>query len=245
MSIRPLIALVAAMLWITSCGFEEEDFEVDIDSEDEDDVEVTADDDIDPEDEDEDDVDVEVTVDVEPGGQSSPTEAEGEPTPDENAEPSYDLQCAGEADICRFCGPAGEVVTDCSAGDSRFECQVFELVNEKRVDHGLAPLGYDATLAESAKIHTMDLNHCDYFAHDSQDGTTFFERCAENGYAGTCTGENIGGGQQTPRAVMDAWMESPGHRDNILYDNHTHMGVAYYEGDGAYGRYWVKHFGRE
>ena len=158
---------------------------------------------------------------------------------------AYDLACADDPDICRFCGPPIEVADECPSGDPSFECQVFELVNEYRVDHGQDPLGYDGTLAASAKIHAMDLNHCDYFAHDSLDGSTFFDRCADNGYSGTCTGENIGGGQRTPEDVMEAWIASPGHRHNILYAHHTHVGIAYYEGSGNYGRYWLKHFGRE
>lgn len=161
---------------------------------------------------------------------------------DESFEP--DLQCAEDEEICRFCGPPRDVVDECPEDDDRFECRVFELVNEIRADHGLDELDYDGTLAESAMIHAMDLNHCDYFAHDSLDGTDFFGRCEANGYAGTCTGENIGGGQSTPEDVVDAWMESPSHRDNILYEHHTEIGIAYYEGGGTYGEYWLKHFGR-
>lgn len=157
-----------------------------------------------------------------------------------------DLNCADDAAICRFCGPVTvDVVTECPDGDDRFECQVFELVNQQRIDHGLQKLEYNGALAESGMVHAMDLSLCDYFAHDSLDGTTFFERCAASDYGGTCTGENIGGGQSSPQDVMDAWMASPGHRDNILYEHHTEVGVAYYEGDGNYGEYWLKHFGRE
>ena len=201
----------------------------------------------------EDEIEQEDSADT-PAGQAQEEPDAGEGAPQENesatngagAQPQgYDLQCADDEAICRFCGPPIEVATSCPSGDTSVECQVLDLVNEKRVDHGLDPLGYDGTLAASAKIHAMDLNHCDFFAHDSLDGTSFFERCADNGYAGTCTGENIGGGQQTPQAVMDAWVASPGHRENILYPHHTHVGVAYYEGSGTYGRYWVKHFGRE
>lgn len=173
------------------------------------------------------------------------------PEDDSDDDPStapddLDLQCADDSEICRFCGPPVDVVSECSEGDDSFNCQVFEKVNEIRVDHGLETLDYNGTLAESAMIHAMDLNHCDFFAHDSLDGTSFFERCEENGYSGTCTGENIGGGQNSPQAVIDAWMDSPGHRENILYENHTEVGVAFYdEGSGSYNRYWVKHFGRD
>ncbi len=185
----------------------------------------------------------------EPGNGDEPAAPEAPQDEPDVQEPEADaawpdLQCADDPNICRFCGPPVEVVTDCSPGDSSFECQVFELVNQERIDNGLNPVTYNATLAESAMIHAMDLSMCDYFAHDSLDGTTFFERCAANGYSGTCTGENIGGGQTSPQSVFDAWMASPGHRDNILYPHHDELGVAYYEGSGTYGRYWLKHFGR-
>ncbi len=164
-----------------------------------------------------------------------------DPEPDE---PLLSLDCADDPDVCRFCGPAQGVVTECPPGDPSFPCQVWELVNEERTSRGLHALGYDGTLAESAMIHAMDLSLCDYFAHDSLDGTTFFQRCAANGYGGTCTGENVGGGQSSPVSVVAAWMDSPSHRENLLYPHHTELGVAYFEGDGNFGRYWVKHFGR-
>lgn len=175
----------------------------------------------------------------EPNEESPADSADSEPYPTD-----ADLQCADDPDICRFCGPPIDVVESCSDGDETFECRVYELVNERRADVGLAALDYDGTLAQSAMIHAMDLNYCDYFAHDSLDGTTFFDRCVDNGYPETCTGENIGGGQSTPEDVVEAWMESPGHRANILYEHHTEVGIAFYEGEGTYGRYWLKHFGR-
>lgn len=168
-------------------------------------------------------------------------EAEVDPV-EESAE--LELGCSDDEDICRFCGPPQGVVSACPESDSSLPCQVFRLVNQEREAHGLHALEYNGTLAESAVIHAMDLNHCDFFAHDSLDGTTFFQRCAQNGYDGSCTGENIGGGQRSAQAVFDAWMDSPGHRHNMLYDRHFEVGIGYYEGSGAYGRYWVKHFGR-
>lgn len=160
------------------------------------------------------------------------------------ASESLDLSCSSDPGVCKFCGPPVHVKTSCPESDDSFECQVFRLVNERRLSAGLSALNYDGKLAESAQLHAMDLSLCDYFAHDSLDGTTFFERCAANGYEGSCTGENIGGGQQTPQSVVDAWMASPSHRDNILYPYHEEMGVGFYVGDGGYQRYWVKHFGR-
>lgn len=155
-----------------------------------------------------------------------------------------DLSCADDPSICRFCGPPQDVVESCPSGDPSFECRVFEKVNQIRVDAGLNAVEYHADLAWSAMVHAMDLSLCDYFSHDSLDGTSFFDRCHGGPFEGTCSGENIGGGQSSPQAVIDAWMDSPGHRDNILYPHHEYLGVAYFEGDGNFSRYWLKHFGR-
>lgn len=178
------------------------------------------------------------------GGGTEEQEAEEEVSFEEPEEVSFDLSCATEDGVCRFCGPPVDVVTSCPDGDQRFECQVFRLVNQERVSKGLVPVTYNAELAASAQMHAMDLSLCDYFAHNSLDGTTFFQRCGASEYDGICTGENIGGGQRTPQAVFDAWMASPSHRDNIHHAPHRELGVALYVGDGNFGRYWVKHFGR-
>ena len=175
----------------------------------------------------------------EPAAEEEALESEEEPESEE-----LDLSCADDPSICRFCGPPQDVVESCPAGDPSFECRVFEKVNQIRVDAGLNAVDYHADLAWSAMVHAMDLSLCDYFSHDSLDGTSFFDRCHDGPFEGTCSGENIGGGQSSPQAVIDAWMDSPGHRDNILYPHHEYLGVAYFEGDGNFSRYWLKHFGR-
>ena len=182
----------------------------------------------------------------EPAPQPEPEpEPAPQPEPEAEADGGLDLSCADDPQICRFCGPPVPVVQSCPDSNISFECQVFRLVNQERAANGLVEVTYNATLAESAMIHAMDLMHCVYFAHNSLDGTTFFQRCAENGYSGTCTGENIGGGQQTPQSVFNAWMNSSSHRANILYPHHRELGVAFYENSGGlHSRYWVKHFGR-
>lgn len=234
---RKVVVLFAVGVWIAGCGLDEyERNDVIYDDGDDDECEESCDD--------SDSSGDDRTASASPPDSSPAEEREGKSEEGVSYD-DVDLQCADDASICRYCGPSLDVVEDCPEGDDSFECQVLELVNEERVAEGLNALDYDATLAQSAMIHAMDLSMCDYFAHDSLDGTSFFERCEDNGYDGTCTGENIGGGQQNPQAVFDAWMESPGHRDNILYPHHTELGVAYYEGEGTYSRYWLKHFGRD
>ena len=90
--------------------------------------------------------------------------------------------------------------------------------------------------------HSADMAANDYFTHDSQDGRTFADRIRATGYSKGTIGENIAAGQQTPDAVMQSWMDSAGHRANILNCAFTDMGVGIGRG-GSYGTYWTQDFG--
>lgn len=81
-----------------------------------------------------------------------------------------------------------------------------------------------------------------YFDHNSQDGRSPFDRMSDAGYKFSAAAENIAMGQQTPAAVMDAWMNSPGHKANILNCDYTEMGLGYAVGNGS--PYWTQDFGK-
>jgi uncharacterized protein YkwD len=81
-----------------------------------------------------------------------------------------------------------------------------------------------------------------YFSHDSRDGRTPFQRIAAAGYTFSIAAENIAAGQRTPQDVTAGWMNSPGHRANILNCSLVHIGVGYAVG-GTYGTYWTQDFG--
>jgi uncharacterized protein YkwD len=78
----------------------------------------------------------------------------------------------------------------------------------------------------------------DYFSHTSQDGRSFSDRVDETPYEGFPSGENIALGQRDPESVMSSWMSSDGHRNNILSERSTEIGIGYVDG------YWVQVFGR-
>jgi len=132
------------------------------------------------------------------------------------------------------------------------EQQVVELVNAARASNGLPPLKAVTNLVQAGRYHVTDLGQDNYFDHDSYDrsGGSLTYVCAwsvriSSYYAGwQALAENVAAGYQTPQAVMDAWMNSPGHRGNILSSQAWELGVGYYEGSGSYGRYWVQDFGR-
>lgn len=133
-----------------------------------------------------------------------------------------------------------------------FEAEVVMLVNKIRDEHGLAPLKRAPSLDAAARYHATDMALDNYFSHASYDRVNdeLVEVCPwsdrlrayyTDWYA---IAENIGAGYATPQDVVDAWMNSPGHRKNILSDSNWEIGVGYYEAVGSYGRYWVQDFGR-
>jgi len=127
-----------------------------------------------------------------------------------------------------------------------FASEVIDLVNAERMTHGLKPLGYDADLAAAARLHSLDMGQQNYFSHDSQDGTRFFERIIAEGYDYNTCGENIAAGQPTPEAAVQTWMNSSGHRANILNPDFCDIGVGYALVAGStYNQYWTQDFGRK
>lgn len=141
--------------------------------------------------------------------------------------------------------PAPEVTTpqtpEETASLSQYEQKVVELVNAERAKQGLKPLQVDPELAKVARIKSQDMRDKNYFSHQSPTYGSPFEMMKQFGISYRAAGENIAAGQKTPEAVVEAWMNSPGHRANILNANYTHIGVGYVTG-GSYGTYWTQLF---
>ena len=104
--------------------------------------------------------------------------------------------------------------------------QVIQLVNVQRAKVGCRALVLDARLSRAAQAHSIDMAKRRYFSHTSLDGRTFAQRIRAQGYTGSLIGENIAAGYPTPKAVMDAWMKSPGHKANILRCRYKAIGVG-------------------
>lgn len=116
--------------------------------------------------------------------------------------------------------------------------EVATLTNAERAKAGCAPLRVDSRLTTSAQGHATDLAVNNYFSHTSLDGRTSDVRIRNAGYPSP-GGENIAKGQTSPAAVMTAWMNSTGHRANILNCAFAAIGVGF----DARGNYWVQNFG--
>ncbi|MFK7800567.1 MAG: CAP domain-containing protein [Anaerolineae bacterium] len=126
------------------------------------------------------------------------------------------------------------------------EVAVLDLVNARRAEAGCGPVAAERFLHEAAFLHSKDMADQRYFNHTSKDGLRFWQRAARAGYKGFAAGENIAAGQRSAESVMNSWMNSEGHRNNILNCSHTHLGIGHYYGAGSpYGHYWTQVFGRE
>lgn len=123
-------------------------------------------------------------------------------------------------------------------GGSAEESAVVALVNEERASAGCDPVSPDSQLAKASQDHSADMASRDYMAHDTPEGVGPGERAEEAGYT-AWGGENVAAGHPTPEAVMQGWMDSPGHRANILNCDFTAIGV------GETDRYWAQNFGYE
>ena len=119
-----------------------------------------------------------------------------------------------------------------------YEQEVIRLVNEIRVKNGLKPLTYDWELSRVARFKSQDMKDNRYFSHSSPVYGSPFQMIRSFGISFRSAGENIARGYATPQAVVNGWMNSSGHRANILNAGYTHIGVGYVSG----GNYWTQMF---
>ncbi|MES9752291.1 CAP domain-containing protein, partial [Bacillus wiedmannii] len=121
---------------------------------------------------------------------------------------------------------------------SEFEQRVVELTNAERAKQGLPALKIDTELSKVARVKSEDMQKNNYFDHNSPTYGSPFDMMKKFGISYTSAGENIAQGQRTPEEVVQAWMNSAGHRANILNNGFTHIGVGYVES----GNYWTQQF---
>lgn len=122
--------------------------------------------------------------------------------------------------------------------DTSAQDQVVTLTNARRQEAGCGPLKTDANVTAAAQAHAADMAARDYFAHTTPEGVTFDKRIRQAGYPSPGA-ENIARGARTAEDVVTMWMDSPGHRANILNCDLNVIGV----GLDTNGFYWVQNFG--
>ena len=118
-----------------------------------------------------------------------------------------------------------------------YEQEVVRLVNAERASYGLPALSIRADLCQYARVKSQDMHDSGYFSHTSPNYGSPFDMMKSFGITYSHAGENIAMGYSTPEAVVSAWMNSEGHRANILSASYTELGVGYVA-DGGYWTQW-------
>ena len=125
--------------------------------------------------------------------------------------------------------------------------ELLESINNVRKERGLASLEFSDDLALAAQKHAQDLTANNLFSHTGSDGSTVADRVLAIGYDYSSVGENVAAGKRTPEKVFRQWMNSPGHKDNMLGSDFTEAGIGYVldASDTTYNHYWVLVLGKE
>lgn len=137
-----------------------------------------------------------------------------------------------------------------TSAEAQLAQEVLTLVNQERANVGLAPLAWHAGCAQVAYDHSWDMDARDFFSHTNPDGLSPFQRMQNAGVSYSSAGENIAAGYTSAQLVMygypgqnNGWMNSTGHRNNILSTNYTEIGIGVRQGsNGQYGTYWTQVF---
>ena len=134
--------------------------------------------------------------------------------------------------------PGQQITVPTQDDIKEYEQEVIRLVNIEREKQGLKALQYDWELARVARYKSEDMRDQNYFSHESPVYGSPFEMIKNFGISYKAAAENIAKGQTTPEQVVKAWMNSSGHRANILSSQYTYIGVGYAKD----GHYWTQQF---
>lgn len=126
-----------------------------------------------------------------------------------------------------------------STSNNSYAKQVLDLVNNERTKYGLSAVTLNTSLNNVAQVKAEDMKNNNYFSHTSPTYGSPFEMMKSFGISYRTAGENIAKGQNSPQQVVNAWMNSEGHRKNILNSAFTQMGLGF---SGQDSKYWVQMF---
>ncbi|WP_142825884.1 S-layer homology domain-containing protein [Planococcus soli] len=146
--------------------------------------------------------------------------------------------------IYRIQNAEGPTSPGVPAGEAAMMTEVLNLVNQERAKAGVPAVKLHKGLQDAALIKSKDMADNNYFSHQSPTYGSPFDLLKARGISYTAAGENIAAGQRSAASVMVSWMNSPGHKANVLNKNYTHLGVGIYKG-GSYGIYHTQLFIRQ
>ncbi|MBQ8281886.1 MAG: hypothetical protein IJZ25_05770 [Lachnospiraceae bacterium] len=159
---------------------------------------------------------------------SAPVTPTPEPSLPEDSEDTEDSEDSTDSDGSE----------DSEEGVHPYVLRIVELVNEERSKEGLNPVTLDTNASNAALVRSKEI--VNNFSHTRPNGSSFTTALKEQGVSYRTAGENIAWGQRSPEQVMEAWMNSSGHRANIMNASFTHIGVGYYQVNGV--NYWTQLF---
>jgi uncharacterized protein YkwD len=138
---------------------------------------------------------------------------------------------------------AGPVAGAQAASIGKVESAIRRCANRNRAAAGLEPLKASVVLGKAARLQAHDMAVQGFFEHTDPQGRDPADRVAifDTGHEFSFIGENIAAGYPSPRSTCRGWMNSAGHRENILNPDYTHIGAGFSRG-GSYGRYYVQVF---
>lgn len=123
--------------------------------------------------------------------------------------------------------------------------QLLSLINAERQKVGAPPLRINVKLTQSALGHSQDMASKNFFSHTGSNGSEFSARISAKGYNWSAASENIAAGQSTPAAVIQTWLNSPPHKQNMLNPQYTEVGFGYaYNSQSTYKTYWTADFAK-
>jgi uncharacterized protein YkwD len=158
------------------------------------------------------------------------------------------LQKTGSQSLDVFTGERSASQTAPSPTNQNFISRVLELTNIERSKLGFSPLTFNTQLLNAAATHSQNMALQDFFSHTGKDGSSLASRISATGYQFSAAAENIAAGSSTPEQVVSSWMNSSGHRANILNPNLKEIGISYYflandTGSVNFNHYWTQVFG--
>ncbi|WP_085834247.1 CAP domain-containing protein [Clostridium merdae] len=169
---------------------------------------------------------------------STPSSSSSSSAPSSSA-PSSSTPASSSSSVPSSSNGNSSTVSSTKPSDSlTFEERVVELVNQERAKVGLKALKMNLKLSDVARVKSQDMHDKNYFSHTSPTYGSPFDMMKQFGITYRTAGENIAMGYRTPEAVMEGWMNSPGHKANILNSSYTEIGVGYV----ASGNYWTQEF---
>ncbi|TET98434.1 MAG: CAP domain-containing protein [Anaerolineales bacterium] len=131
------------------------------------------------------------------------------------------------------------------SGNGSLESSLIQLINQERQSRDIGTLSQQSQLTAAARVHSEDMACNDFVDHRGSDGLWPWDRARDQGYTYSAIAENIFAGSSSAQSIFNGWMNSPGHRDNMLNPTYTEIGVGYqYWTDSTYKAYTTAVFAK-